>query len=77
MYICAKKTSLFLGYWVYPHKVLLNGRSKRRLKQKMYEYDFMRESGAWGEQSYMEHITSLLAFAGYGYTKSLRRSLVG
>ncbi|MDE5611388.1 MAG: RNA-directed DNA polymerase [Odoribacter sp.] len=67
----------FLGYTLYPHKVLLNGRSKRRLKQKMYEYDLMRESGEWGEQSYMEHITPLLAFAGYGYTKSLRRSLVG
>lgn len=66
----------FLGYRVYPYKVLLNGRSKRRLKQKMCEYDVMRERGEWGEQNYMEHITPLLAFAGYGYTKSLRRSLV-
>ncbi|MDE6879274.1 MAG: RNA-directed DNA polymerase [Odoribacter sp.] len=67
----------FLGYTVYPHKVLLNGRSKRRLKMKMREYDFMRETGEWEEKSYMEHITPLLAFAGYGYTKSLRRRLLG
>lgn len=67
----------FLGYKIYPHKVLLNGRSKRRLKQKMHEYAFMRESGEWKEQCYMEHITPLLAFAGYGYTKSLRRGMLG
>lgn len=66
----------FLGYTVYPHKVLLNSRSKRRLGQKMKEYDFLRESGAWGEVRYMEHITPLLAFAGYGYTKSLRGRLL-
>lgn len=67
----------FLGYTVYPHKVLLNGRSKRRLKTKLQEYDVLRKTGEWEEKSYMEHITPLLAFAGYGYTKCLRRRLLG
>lgn len=67
----------FLGYTVYPHKVLLNSRSKRRLKVKMREYDGLRECGVWEERDYMEHIIPLLAFAGYGYTKSYRRSILG
>lgn len=66
----------FLGYTIYPHKILLNGRSKRRLKMKMREYDLMRENGEWGEKNYMEHITPLLAFARYGYTKHLRDDII-
>ncbi len=67
----------FLGYTVFPHKVRLNGRSKRRLKTRMREYECRRARGEWGERDYMEHITPLLAFAGYGYTKSLRRGILG
>lgn len=67
----------FLGYVLYPHKVLLNRRSKQRLGQKLSQYDRLRETAVWSEKEYMEHITPLLAFAGHGYTKSLRRSMMG
>ena len=67
----------FLGYTLYPHKVLLNGRSKRRLKQKMRTYELMLANGLWSGQRYLEHITPLLAFARYGYTRHLRQGIVG
>lgn len=67
----------FLGYTVYPHKILLNARSKRRLKAKMRNYEWMRKEGWWDERSYTEHILPLLSFAGYGYTKGLRQEIIG
>lgn len=67
----------FLGYTLYPHKILLNSRSKRRLKLKMRAYEFMLENGLWSGQCYLEHITPLLAFARYGYTRHLRQGILG
>ncbi len=67
----------FLGYTLYPHKILLNGRSKRRLKLKMRDYEFMLENDLWSDQCYLEHITPLLAFARYGYTRHLRQGILG
>lgn len=66
----------FLGYKTYNDKILLNSRSKRRLKSKIHEYEYKRVEGMWSESEYMEHITPLLAFARYGYTKSLRRRIL-
>lgn len=65
----------FLGYSLYPNKILLNRRSKLRFRKKMYEYVANYENDVWSEKEYIEHIIPLLAFAGKAYTKSLRSSL--
>lgn len=62
----------FLGYSLYPHKMLLNRRSKVRFKRKMKKYADTYENGKWTDVQYNEHITPLLAFAQKAYTKGLR-----
>lgn len=65
----------FLGYSLHPHKLLLNRRSKIRLKKKMSEYTNMYVSDKWTDTEYKEHIIPLLAFAQKAYTKGLRMDL--
>lgn len=65
----------FLGYALYPHKILLNRRSKLRFKRKLKIYTQKYENGVWNDTDYMLHITPLLAFAQKAYTKKFRRSL--
>ncbi|MDE5551092.1 MAG: hypothetical protein K2I99_07095, partial [Bacteroidaceae bacterium] len=65
----------FLGYSLYPHKILLNRRSKIRFKRKMREYAILYEDGMWSDMEYQEHVTPLLAFVQKAYTKGLRTDL--
>lgn len=65
----------FLGYKLYPHKILLEKRSRRRLREKAIRYQMMLDEGIWDEQDYYEHITPLLSFAMYAYTKRTRMSI--
>lgn len=65
----------FLGYSLYPHKILLNRRSKIRFKRKMFEYANQYAIGAWSDMEYKEHMTPLLAFVQKAYTKRLRADL--
>lgn len=66
----------FLGYKLYKNKILLNGRSKKRLKSKIFQYESNRINGNWSEVAYIQHITPLLAYAQKAYSKSLIRSLL-
>lgn len=61
----------FLGYKLYPQKILLNSRSKRRFKNKMLCYEQLLEKSAWSETEYMQHITPLFAFVRQAYSKKL------
>lgn len=66
----------FLGYKIYPQKILLNKRSKNRLKRKMKQYQGFFEDGFWSEKEYRDHIQPLLAFAMHAYTKRLRTEIL-
>lgn len=65
----------FLGYSVYRHKILLNRRSKLRLKRKYRLYTGFWESEKWDEEEYMAHMLPLMAFAEKAYTKQLRKRI--
>ena len=65
----------FLGYNLSKHKILLNSRSKKQLRNKMNIYAHLLNT-EWTEQQYMKHITPLLAFSRYGYTKQLRYDII-
>lgn len=67
----------FLGYCVYPHKLLLNGRSKRRLARKLRLCRQLMDRGIWSEAEYLNHVTPLLAFAGHACTRRLRNVCCG
>lgn len=66
----------FLGYKVYPNKLLLNRRSRNRLKDRLLSYNDYLESAEWSEAEYLNHITPVLSFARKAYTKSLRHSIL-
>lgn len=66
----------FLGYRIFPHKVLLAKRSKVRLKMKMKCYGESLAKGKWSEGEYYAHITPLLSFAQKAYTRKLRAKLI-
>ena len=65
----------FLGYRLFPHKIRLTQRSKRRFVRKSREYGRRLREGEWNEHEYYEHMTPLLAYASKGYTKGLRRTV--
>lgn len=68
-----EKSVLFLGYTLYPNKILLNGRSKKRFKKKIVKYHQKLENSQWTEAEYQKHILPLLSFVKHAYTKKLRK----
>ncbi len=66
----------FLGYKLYPEKILLNGRSKRRFVKKITLYESLLEEDVWSEQEFAGHVVPLVAFSRHGYTKGLRRKTI-
>lgn len=65
----------FLGYRIYPNKILLTQRSKRRFVKKSKMYNYFKDNETWSELEYYEHITPLLSYALKGYTQGLRRTV--
>ncbi|MCM1170446.1 MAG: RNA-directed DNA polymerase [Bacteroides sp.] len=68
----SKRGISFLGYNLFPHKILLNRHSKLRFKHKLHQYADAHERGVWNDEMYMAHIIPLMAFAKKAYTKRLR-----
>lgn len=66
----------YLGYRIRRHCIILNARSRNRLKKKLRLYDDRAEKGEWDESDYHKHITPLLAFASKAYSKRLRQRLL-
>lgn len=66
----------FLGYRLFPHKILLGKRAKKRLKTKMDKYAMALDAGIMSECDYYMHITPLLSFAQKAYTKQLRKHII-
>lgn len=66
----------FLGYKLYPHRIMLSSRSKQRLKTKMHSYSDLLDQGEWSEQEYQRHIVPLIAFAQHAYSKRLRKGIL-
>jgi hypothetical protein len=66
----------FLGYKLHRHKRLLSGNSKKRFNSKINLYNRRLQKNLWNEAVYLNHITPLLAFAKYGYTRQLRLNCI-
>ena len=64
------KGIVFLGYKIYPYRLDLSGRSKRRYRSKQLKYYKLFKDGEWGEQTYNEHLIPLCAFAKHAYCKT-------
>ena len=66
---------LFLGYRLYPHKLLLAGRSKRRFRRKLQQADKALLNGDWDERTYLNRVLPLLAFMDKAYSRQYKQRL--
>ncbi|MCL2414958.1 MAG: reverse transcriptase domain-containing protein [Bacteroidales bacterium] len=66
----------FLGYKLYPHKILLNRTSKLRFKTKFGTYQNCLNKTIWDDKTYQQHIMPLLSFVQHAYTKRLRKEII-
>lgn len=66
----------FLGYRLYPHRMLLNRRSKLRFRTKMFLCENNLNEGEWSEQEYQNHVIPLLSFVQHAYTKRFRKEIL-
>jgi len=72
---CSRGVS-FLGYKIYPNKILLNRNSKKRFKNKMKKYNQNFDENLWNEKEYQNHIVPLLAFVQKANTWFLRKKSI-
>lgn len=66
----------FLGYKLYPHKILLNRASKLRFKQKLFLYQKLLNRKNFTQSEYQQHIVPLISFAQHAYSKQLRKEIL-
>lgn len=76
IYCNSLKGVQFLGYIVKPYCLLLNGRSKKRFREKINHYSDCFENNLIGEADYQQHLLPLLAFANYASNKSFQKATV-
>lgn len=66
----------FLGYRVFPDKIRLSARSKRRFISKFRQYEQMWQSGEWSTRILVRHLEPLIDFTRAAAAKWLRRSVM-
>lgn len=66
----------FLGYIVKPYYLQLNGRSKKRFREKFNHYNRSFERGELSEVEYQQHLLPLLAFVGYANNKAFQETTI-
>lgn len=68
-----KKGMSFLGYFLFPDKIMLNKNSKQRFKSKLINYSNKLTNEVWNQSEYQLHILPLIAFEKHANTFTLRR----
>ena len=66
----------FLGYIVKPYRLLLNGRSKKRFREKINYYSNCFEKGLISENVYQQYLLPLLAFTSYANDKAFQKATI-
>jgi RNA-directed DNA polymerase len=66
----------FLGFRLFPNKILLNQRSKKRFKEKISTLKEAFENGAISEGSLQQRTIALFAFVKKAYTKQYRQKVI-
>ena len=66
----------FLGYRVFPGRVRLAARSRKRFRRKMARYDGNYTTGRWTEEETARHVEPLLAFVRRAESQSFRRRVI-
>lgn len=66
----------FLGYRVFPDRILLSVRSKRRFISKFRQYEKKWQSGEWSTRTLVRHMEPLIDFTRAAAAEGLRRSVM-
>lgn len=66
----------FLGYVVFPYKVKLAKRSKKRFIKKMSFYFHNLRAGIWDQDEFQNHCLPLLAFTEYANCMEFRKEVL-
>lgn len=66
----------FLGYLLFPDRIRLAQRSRKRFIQKMTEYSRFLKEGRWSQKTYQRHVEPLISFTLYADTKAFRQKLL-
>ncbi len=66
----------FLGYIVKPYRLQLNGRSKKRFREKINYYTNNYENNLISETEYQQHLLPLLAFTSYANDKAFQKATI-
>ncbi len=65
----------FLGYLLFPNRVKLNQRSKKRFIQKSLHYDHYLQRGRWSQKEFANHLMPLVAFTEYADAREFRKNV--
>lgn len=72
---CAKGLT-FLGYLIYPGKVLLSSRSRKRFFRKLRLYGKMVSSSQWSQKEYQNHVQPLVAYTEHADALGFRKKII-
>lgn len=66
----------FLSYRLFPSKIVLTQKAKKRFKTKIkYNYNKLKTQ-EWSQEKFAEHTRALTAFTSYAYSKKFRNSII-
>lgn len=73
---CCRYGVNFVGYRIYPNKIELSSRSKRRFIRKFREYEQKWHSGQWSTTVLVRHMEPLIDFTRMAASEGLRRNAI-
>lgn len=77
--LCLNKTITgipFLGYILFPNKIKLGVRSKKRYKEKIKYYMYQFNSDCWSENELQRRLMPLISFTRYAQALSYRKNVL-
>jgi hypothetical protein len=66
----------FVGFYIFPDKIFLTSRSRKRFIDKMNRYDRLLKNGTWSQSAFQRHALSLNAFVFHADTLSFRKMVL-
>jgi len=66
----------FLSYRLFPNKITLTQKAKKRFKTKIKYNDNQLKKQEWTQEQFAEHTRALTAFTAYAYSKKFRNSII-
>jgi len=76
IFVPAKQGIVFLGYKLFPDKILLNRASKKRFVNKLCIINNQLRRNCCGEADIQSQLFALLAFVKYAYSKKMRNTIL-